>query len=698
MPGATVDRLHIRRMRLKMNSYLKIMMAMERFCSTVVLVLFCTICLALPAHANLTQWHILNAGINLGWAEASLDLNVDGNAETVAEALAATALHVEAAAEGFGEPYLTDRQAEGVDQRIINMINNYAQQAPRLSLDHRASYINRIWGTYRQSFQTTFMDRPRSSTDRTTGYFFYSNCDFFILDVGYHYGRAQFTAPVEGHQSRTYQTGANGSMRNSIESGLSVGLDGYQYGTETNVLKACCAFGPKAEWLTLPTFQFNSPAILYADNLGRLQNIVFNANLPPGACGVTCANTYCNCDHDKRIPMPSVIGLSGASARIALQMAGLQVQTLPGSSGSIPGGVGKVELQDHSMGIMVCPDAVVKITVRSTDDHARESCTRDYPGSIPSGRDANDKVICNCPTNTLWNTDRTRCVPQLPAQELCTRDYPGSVPGGRDANNKAICNCPSNMLWNTDRTRCVPQLPPQELCTRDYPGSIANGQLPDGKINCECPGGYTWNNGRTACEKSAPPDQLCARDYPGSIANGRLPDGKINCECPQGKKWNVGATHCIGSSAPVDRTPTPACSLDMSLMSGSSNLCTSFAEYHDADHNIRTVHIVNDSRFEQGFSAPTNWHRSRYQECQILRYEECPTAAPPPSACTQFTSYRYGDRRLCTSFAAQRDSDRNIRTVHIVNDSRFQQGFQVPSNWYRSRYQECQILQREECH
>ena len=41
------------------------------------------------------------------------------------------------------------------------MIERYAARAPDLSMADRASYVRRIWATYRQSFQATFMDRPR---------------------------------------------------------------------------------------------------------------------------------------------------------------------------------------------------------------------------------------------------------------------------------------------------------------------------------------------------------------------------------------------------------------------------------------------------------------------------------------------------------------------------------------------------------
>ena len=233
------------------------------------------------ARANQCQFHILNVGINLGWAQATLELRGDQNpqdASTISESLTRAIEHVRAAATLFRMPYRTERVRKNIDQRVIDKINRYFQLAPQLSIRQRASHVRQIWSMYRQSFQTVF-------TAPTPGYHYYPNCDFFILDIGYHFGRAHIAAGViNNNQVRTFQTGANGSMRSAIESGLNVAVDGYEYGTRTNTRKACCCFGVEASWRQLPIFQWNSPFRLYSDNLDLLQRIVRDAGVVPKWC------------------------------------------------------------------------------------------------------------------------------------------------------------------------------------------------------------------------------------------------------------------------------------------------------------------------------------------------------------------------------------------------------------------------------
>ena len=74
----------------------------------------------------------------------------------------------------------------------------------------------------------------------------------------------------------------------------------------------------------------------------------------------------------------------------------------------------------------------------------------------------------------------------------------------------------------------------------------------------------------------------------------------------------------VSGSAP----PVAGCTFDTSRMSGSSDFCTSFVEYHGAAGRVKTVHIVNDAQFERGFTIPSTWRRGRYNTCEILYKEE----------------------------------------------------------------------------
>jgi len=381
------------------------------------------------ANANGIQRQIFETGLALGIAQALLRFNGPDNPvapEAINARFEDAISSIQAAADAYPEPFNADRIRSGTDQRVIDKINQYLRRGNRMPANQRENFAHSVWGIYRQGLKDAFMDRPRSSTDQTTGYHYYPTCDLFVLDVGYQYGFAMTVAEFQGHRARSFQSGANGSLHSAVRSGLKTGLNGIPYGPRNNVRKACCAFGTEAAWGTMPKFQSSSPPEMYLNYLPELKSIVLAMNIEPGGCG----------------------------------------------------GV-----------------------TRST------------------------------------------------AQELCEREHPGSVAGGRDANGKIICNCPEGFFWSVDRTHCEKQIPPQQLCARDYPGSIARGRTSDGRVNCECPQGYIWNSGRTGCEKQIPPQQLCARDYPGSVARGRTSDGRINCECPQGFGWNADRTRCVREAA-----------------------------------------------------------------------------------------------------------------------------------------------------
>lgn len=247
------------------------------------LALLCVSLIPASASANQCQLHILNAGINLGWAQATLELRGDQNpqdARRIAEYLNNASAHILAAAALFQEPYRAERNLNNVDQEVVNRIEVYFQRANRMSLRHRANYVSGVWSMYRQGFQSTF-------TAPTSGFHYNPNCDFFILDTGYHFGRAHIASGIEGANS--VQSGANRSMRSAIRNGLSIAVDGYEYGTQNNARKACCCFGKETFWRQLPKFHSNSPFRLYSDNLGVLQRIVAGAGVEPEPC--SCGGT-----------------------------------------------------------------------------------------------------------------------------------------------------------------------------------------------------------------------------------------------------------------------------------------------------------------------------------------------------------------------------------------------------------------------
>jgi hypothetical protein len=377
------------------------------------------------ATANGIQLQIFEAGLALGRAQALLTFIGSDNpnaATAINTRFGEAATAIQAAADAYPQPFNADRIRSGVDRRVIDKINRYLRRGNSMPANQRDNFARSVWGIYRQSFEHAFMDRPRSSTDQTTGYHYYPTCDLFVLDVGYQYGFAMTVADFQGSRARTAQGGANGSLRSAVLSGLKVGLNGIPYGPRNNVRKACCAFGTEAAWGTMPKFQSDSPSSLYLGYLPQLRNIVLEMNIEPGGCGGITRGTpqqLCEREH-------------------------------PGSVATGRDANGKV--------ICSCPEGFFWTSDRTHCEKLippQQLCSRDYPGSVARGRASDGSVNCECPQGYVWNSNRTGCEKQIPPQELCTRDYPGSVARGRASDGSVNCECPQGTGWNANRTRCV---------------------------------------------------------------------------------------------------------------------------------------------------------------------------------------------------------------------------------------------------
>ena len=96
------------------------------------------------------------------------------------------------------------------------------------------------------------------------------------------------------------------------------------------------------------------------------------------------------------------------------------------------------------------------------------------PAVLPGAEMPMRQLNCECPDGYGWNASRTGCERQIPPQELCARDYPGSVPTGRDASGSVNCGCPDGYTWMSP----VRETNPQELCSRKNAGSVPTGTDP----------------------------------------------------------------------------------------------------------------------------------------------------------------------------------------------------------------------------
>jgi len=235
------------------------------------------------------------------------------------------------------------------------------------------------------------------------------------------------------------------------------------------------------------------------------------ATTPKAGTRLAFSNTVVLTMYSDAIKVPNLIGLSSLDAKRALARVGLEHKIEIGNQAPSAEQQAKVTHQNPSAGTAVGNGQLVSLRVwgkyvaPTPQLTPNQSCNRDWPGSISSGkRHANGGWTCICPTGMQWNQGRTACekIPQLTPNQSCNRDWPGSISSGkRHANGGWICICPTSMQWNQGRTACeeIPRLTPEQACQRDWPGSIPLEQNSQGVWTCSCPSGMQWNTGRTAC-------------------------------------------------------------------------------------------------------------------------------------------------------------------------------------------------------
>ncbi len=341
--------------------------------------------------ATSAQSHIVSAGINLGQASARMKLFGDAFGGTpppdqitdIATNLANAKAHILAAESLLEQPFSTNIQFLDVLKEVVRKIDNYGNATRNASHSHRAKYIESIWGMYRNVLAQTYYSGRQDSFQSNP------NCDSTFLDVGYYCGRAAIASAItpphrrSGARAAYYQSGANSSLRDAIQNGLEIALDGWP--PQPNPKKICCAFGSPAEWSVIPDFQSDSATSLYAE-----------------ACG------------DKGSKIPKI------AERAFVDCGGRP--DLPSCSSS-----------PH-------PD--------------QESCTKNFPGTSPTGKNADGQLVCECPNGIVWDKVSRSC-PQQTDQQSCATNFPGTSPTGKNADGQLVCECSAGVIWN-QASRCGP--------------------------------------------------------------------------------------------------------------------------------------------------------------------------------------------------------------------------------------------------
>lgn len=177
----------------------------------------------------------------------------------------------------------------------------------------------------------------------------------------------------------------------------------------------------------------------------------------------------------------------------------------------------------------------------------------DDPNAIAEWDDAQQKVICSCIENYVWDEAKQKCVQDIDAilaNSDCS-DYPNTEPKWDYDNNEAYCDCKPGYVWDeTDYTKgCISekqQLLAQTDCSQ-YGHAMAVWDEANQTATCDCEPGYVWNEAGTECisENQALLAQIDCSQFPNTEPKWDEATHQGYCDCKPGYKWNSDYTECV---------------------------------------------------------------------------------------------------------------------------------------------------------
>lgn len=223
--------------------------------------------LTTPAAANPAQRHILDFGINMGWAVSELTFQ-RADTTVVQSSIARARAHLTAAEALFSEPFRKHRARTGAATKLIRRLANYGRATRRQSWRYKRNYLHNIFYSYRRSLQYTYDSRRRPG-----GFKWQTTCDSAVAHAGYHFGRASIGMNNGGRRGMSHVRGALSAMRQAIRVGLDVALDGTPR-NRTNTRKLCCSFGTPKQWAPIIALHRAPSRAAFDRARGTMQRLV----------------------------------------------------------------------------------------------------------------------------------------------------------------------------------------------------------------------------------------------------------------------------------------------------------------------------------------------------------------------------------------------------------------------------------------
>ena len=246
--------------------------------------------------ANEVQWRVCRAALGIGQAEARvalfgrlLDGQIPADQEAgIAANVSNSAEEIRAAMELIEEPFRTEwlRSPAGINN-LLNDLDLFTGRTAKWNYSQKAGHLHGLMGRLRSIFSMTFMT-GRGDALRSEG-----NCDRFIIDTCYNFGKASIAAFIDDSQASGYRGAALGSMRMAIGEGLGIAMDaGGHLGFDGFRKKECCTFGTPADWAAFQNFPPSSPGSVYAQKIGEIQTIVRGAVRLDPVCSAPPSNPW----------------------------------------------------------------------------------------------------------------------------------------------------------------------------------------------------------------------------------------------------------------------------------------------------------------------------------------------------------------------------------------------------------------------
>ncbi len=176
-------------------------------------------------------------------------------------------------------------------------------------------------------------------------------------------------------------------------------------------------------------------------------------------------------------------------------------------------------------------------------------CAKD-PYGVPEWDPINERVVCTCVDNLLWDESIGKCVEDIQAilvNSDCSQ-WPNTEAKWDYTTKEPYCDCVAGFQWNEDYTKCVSEqdlLIAQADC-QQYPNTQAVWDPVNMEVICDCLPGFSWNEDYTMCisETLVAVQNMDCSDYPNTMAVWDPVSKDTYCDCLPGYEWNVGYTAC----------------------------------------------------------------------------------------------------------------------------------------------------------